>query len=233
MDLLAEVTGSAVRADVLAIVYSSPDRGWSPGEVAHLSQRRSQVISREMRRLADLGFLKPGSKDRERLYRADMADPVVRELAGFVRQTRGSVPSIRQALSRLRSPVLAWIVGPRALRSSPVSVETSDLIVLTGAPRSLVQLQLAGTTGPSVNVHCMSMREWIVRLEKGDVLIRQVRRARKQWIVGGWEQLVQKERAQIEAARTLRAALSNWREDLSDEWDEDWDPSAARPNGQP
>lgn len=83
-----------------------------------------------------------------------------------------------------------------------------------------------------MKVHCMSMREWLVRLEKGDVLIRQMRRARKQWIVGGWEELVERERAQIDAARALKAALTNWREDLSDEWDEDWDPSPAQSNGQ-
>lgn len=73
----------------------------------------------------------------------------------------------------------------------------------------------------------MSLREWIARLEKGDVDLRRARRARKLWILGSWDELVERERAQLESTRTLKRVLANWREELSDEWDEEWDPTSA------
>ncbi|HEX9436073.1 MAG TPA: hypothetical protein VGA16_02795 [Candidatus Limnocylindria bacterium] len=103
----------------------------------------------------------------------------------------------------------------------------SALIVLTSAPKALVRVQLAGLAGDGVEIHCLSVREWITRLEKGDVSLRRARRARKLWVLGSWEELVRREGVELDARRTLTAALANWREELSDEWDEDWDPFAS------
>ena len=71
----------------------------------------------------------------------------------------------------------------------------------------------------------MSAREWVARLDKGDVLLRHARRARKIWVLGSWSELVAKERAVIESRRTLEHAIANWREELSDDWDDEWDPA--------
>lgn len=75
----------------------------------------------------------------------------------------------------------------------------------------------------------MSIREWVARLEKGDVYLRRARRARKLWVLGSWEELVAGERAELESKRLVSSARRNWREELSDEWDEDWDPFAPIP----
>jgi hypothetical protein len=235
VDLLAAVTGSGVRADVLAILHADPTKVWTSSEVGRAARRRSHVVERELRRLAERGLVRVTAADNKRLYSADLRDPVARGLARFVRQTRGSIPRIRGALEKLRSPVLAWTISSqtqgarnpaRGIRS-----DVFDLIVLTAVPRSLVRIQLTGLVGREVTVHCMSLREWLARLEKGDVFIRRARRARKQWVVGSWEELAQRERAQLDSARALKAAVANWREELSDEWDEDWDPMPGSGRG--
>ena len=101
--------------------------------------------------------------------------------------------------------------------------------MLTTAPKSLVRLQLAKLTDPSTDLHVMSVNEWVTRLDKGDVFLRRARRARKLWIVGNWDELTRRERAEIESKKLLQVVRRNWREELSDEWDEDWDPAAAVP----
>ncbi len=75
----------------------------------------------------------------------------------------------------------------------------------------------------------MSLREWVARLEKGELFLRHARRVRKLWVLGSWEALVSRERAELESKRLLRSVVGNWREELSDEWDEDWDPFAPLP----
>jgi hypothetical protein len=80
-----------------------------------------------------------------------------------------------------------------------------------------------------MEIQCMSMHEWVVRLQKGDVFLRRARRARKLWILGSWDELTAREQTEMESRRLLRFAVANWREELSDEWDEEWDPFRTIP----
>ncbi|MGH2378272.1 MAG: hypothetical protein ACRDGT_07320 [Candidatus Limnocylindria bacterium] len=72
----------------------------------------------------------------------------------------------------------------------------------------------------------MSAAEWVTRLTRRDVLVHSARRGRKTWIRGCSSQLVRLERAQQDARTTFDNAVANWRDELSDDWDEDWDPIA-------
>ena len=225
IDTLTAVIGSRVRADVLAVLHGDPNRVWTAMEIATMTRRRTYVVERELRRLRAGGLIRAVPADHKRLYSAEPFDPVARDLARFVRQTRGPIPAIRRALEGLRSPVLSWMTsaGAALMNASTVSPDPV-LVALTSAPRSLVRIQLEGTVEPEVRVHGMSVREWVTRLERGDLTVRRLRRGRKQWIIGSWGELIQRERRQLQSARTLRSAVENWREELSDEWDEDWDP---------
>ncbi len=158
--------------------------------------------------------------DGRRSYEPDLAAPAARELAALVRQTRGRIPLIRHALVALRTPTLAWALPSSGTERS----RRFELVVLTGAPRSLVRVQLADLVPRDCQVHSMSTREWVARLDKGDVDLRRLRRSRKLWIRGSWEELLAAERGVLEAKRLLQRATSNWQEELSDDWDDSWDP---------
>jgi DNA-binding MarR family transcriptional regulator len=230
MDLLAAITGSRVRADVLAALFSSAPRSWNASELGRAARRPHQLVERELKRLAGAGFVRAWVSDRRRRYDPETGGPAARELARFVRQSRGRIPRIRHALVGLRSRTLAWAVPGSVFpavagRGRP----RSALVVLTSAPRSLVRVQLAHVAGDDLDIQCMSVREWVTRLDKGDVLLRRVRRSRKVWVLGSWEDLAAREQAELESRRILRSAMVNWREELSDEWDDDWDPFAPAP----
>lgn len=225
MDVLALLTGSRVRADVLTAMFGGRSRSWRPLELERATRRPHSPIYRELRRLATAGLLHVTLREGKRTYEPDADGPVARELTRLVLQTRGRVPKVRHALIQLRSRTIAWAcgsaVGPARGRSA--------LIVLTGAPKSLVRVQLANLIEPTTELHCMSVPEWVARLEKGDLLVTRARRARKLWILGSWEELTSRERSELGSKELLRTVRRNWREELSDEWDEDWDPFARVP----
>jgi hypothetical protein len=229
MDLLTSITGSRVRADVLAALFGGVARVWMPNELGRVARHPRQVVNRELKRLAATGLIRARLADGRRHYEADREGPISRELFRLVRQTRGRIPRIRHALVALRSPTLAWVVGPSQDRRIGPWRRKLELIVVTGAPRSLVRVQLADLIDKTTELSCMSIREWVTRLEKGDVLLRRARRGHKLWVLGDWETLTSRERAVIESDRLLRDTVANWREELSDEWDEDWDPFAPVP----
>ncbi len=231
VDLLASLTGSRVRADVLAALFGARARPWKTMELGRVTRRPHQLVSREVHRLVTAGVLRARIFDGKRHYEPDPDAPVARELVGLVRQTRGRIPRIRRVVVALRSRAIVWAVSGRVaeVAAKDNARARSILFVLTGAPKALVRVQLADVMPEDMELQCMSIREWIARLEKGDVLLRRARRARKLWILGRWEDLVARERATLEARRLLRSALTNWREELSDDWDEDWDPFAPAP----
>ena len=229
MDILAVLTGSRVRADVLALAFGPHRRVWNAMDLGRAARHPHQVVRRELQRLVTAGLIRTRTEDGVRHYETDADVPISREVALLVQQTRGRVPRIRHVLVHLRSRTIAWLVdgtaaGPGASRKAGAS-----LLVLTSAPRSLVKVQLANALGKDLELHCMSIREWVARLDKGDVFLRQARRARKVWVLGSWADLIERERAELESRRWMPSLLQNWREELSDEWDDDWDPFAPRP----
>lgn len=198
-------------------------------ELGRTTHQPHQLVCRELNRLKTVGLLRIRVLGGKRHYEPDPDGPVARELGRLIQQTRGRIPRVRHALVTLRSPTLAWVVPaerPRPIRTGRRKVE---LIVLTGAPRSLVRVQLADVLDPETEIHCMSIREWVARLQKGDVFLRGARRGRKLWVLGSWEALLAREQAALDASRLLRSVAADWREELSDEWDEDWDPFAPVP----
>ncbi len=134
--------------------------------------------------------------------------------------------------SRVRGDALAALFGPTPHRSSlsdlgraighPHQVVERQLRVLVET--GLVRVQLADLVGRECLLECVSVREWVTRLEKGDVELRRARRARKLWILGSWEDLLAGERAVLGSKRDLHRAIASWREELSDDWYDSWDP---------
>lgn len=226
MDALHGILGSELRSDVLAALFSDDTRTWRLNELSKAAKRPPPNVLRELEWLADVGIVSLRLLDGKRAYDVDLTSPLARQLGQFVRQARGCVPDMRQALQRLSLPVTAWLTraAPVPSGSAATDAPRSDLIVLSYAPRSLIQLHLANVVGRDIRMFPMSVAEWMARLQKGEVVARRARRARKLWVVGSWEELVRLERHHLESKRTLQAAMTDWREDLSDEWDEDWDP---------
>lgn len=232
MDLLSSITGSRVRADVLAALFASERRSHGASELGRWMRLPRQLVHRELKRLAAAGVVRVSKAAGRRQYERDVDTPVARELVRLIRQTRGRIPRIRHALVSLRSPSLAWLVAApagAAIGSGRRGERTAHLFVLTGAPRSLVRVQLANIVDRTTEVHSMSVREWVARLEKGDVLLRDVRRGQKLWVLGSWETLLAREHVELGAKHRSRSAVANWRGEPSDEWDEDWDPFAPVP----
>jgi hypothetical protein len=197
-------------------------------ELERATRRGHSPLKRELKRLVSAGLLRTRVSDGKRLYEPNEDGPVAREVARLVRQTRGRVPRIRHALIQLRSRTIAWVIAAGFADPDGARSAQRTLVVVTSAPKSLVRVQLSGLC-PGMEIQCMSMHEWVVRLQKGDVFLRRARRARKLWILGSWDELTAREQTEMESRRLLRFAVANWREELSDEWDEEWDPFRTIP----
>jgi hypothetical protein len=178
---------------------------------------------------------------------SDASNAASRSSAGSSAATRGSVASSaspsRRGSSVLGAPVRSdgdvrfapneHRVEPNGHRQASNGLSavgrTLGLVVLTSAPRSLVAVQLSGHLASDAGLTVLTMAEWLTALERGDPFLRRCRRGRKLWVLGSWDELVRREHSELEMRDTKKLVLADWREELSDDWDEDWDPAAAAP----
>ncbi len=231
-DVLLTVTGSRARAAILAGLFAAAPRWWGPSEIARASGQPHQTASAELRRLRAVGLVRLAEMSGRDRYYPETEDPIAVELARFIRQTRGRIPALRAALESFESPSIAWITEVPASASSKVvrsgggsPDSRAELFVLTSVPTRLIRAHLLASGGADLGVQAMSAAEWVARLARRDVLVHVARRASKTWVRGSSGELIRWERAQRDARTTLSRAVANWRDELSDAWDEDWDPT--------
>lgn len=217
MDVLGSLTGSAARADILDALFIGRRRRWGPSELGRAARQPHQAVQKELRRLLGAGLVRVTSIDGRRLYEPATDDPVVRDLARFVHQTRGRIPDVRRVLEAEKAPSLAWILTDAS--------KVRALVVLSAIPKRVVEAKIGGLAGGHVTLHPMSIGEWVARLRKSETFVRYARRAPKLWVIGSGEELIRWEQRCESARTTLARAVQDWRAELSDEWDEDWDPS--------
>jgi hypothetical protein len=135
----------------------------------------------------------------------------------------------REAATAVDANALVWMHGPYAEVPSPLA--TIRLAAITRESRVMRERLRELGSEPDMMRHrlvidSMSIDEWVTRLEKREMRLLAIRRAQRLWLLGDTEALRRLERNEIEARRTLKHAIENWREELSDEWDEDFDPFA-------
>lgn len=196
-------------------------------ELARATGHPHQDVRVELERLVAAGLVRVALIQGRRQYEPETDDPIARALASFVHQTRGRVPALRRLLEQMRPRSLAWLTCAPGVSSNGSSPHA--LVVLTGAPRRVVHARLGPMAGPDLAIRSMTIAEWVTCLQKGELFARRTRRGPKLWVLGSPEELVRWEQQHHTSRATLEAALRDWREQLSDDWDDGWDPDAPDP----
>lgn len=224
MQELLTITGSRARAGILTALLREGDGARTAAELTRAAGVKGFGVRREIRRLLDAGLIRKAPIHTSRVhYQVDPSFTGLPELRRFVRITAGTAGRIRRALLEIDDDQLAWAYGRYAVSSFDSFV--IDLVVLTRQKRKVVKSLASLTTGHQIRPLVVSVAEWVNRLEKKELRTRAIRRSYRLWILGDDEQLVREEQRYISSRKTLQHAIANWREELSDEWDDDWDPS--------
>ena len=192
-------------------------------------------VERELDRLVAAGVVKrgvagrvtvrrtSGSESYKRPYSADPACPIYLELRRIALLSRGAASTIRSALPEHAR--LAWITGPYALgRARPQ--DPIEVAVIASAAKRTIETVIAGLDEMlrrPVRPIVIFKSEWVARHDKRELTVRRLRSGPKLWLRGDRDALRAMEAGVRESRELLRQALAN-ADDLTDEWDEDWDP---------
>lgn len=189
---------------------------------------RHSPVQRELKRLMAEGLVRrrPSHGRQGTRYMADPSAHGYLELRRLVLVTTGLGARIGEVVDRIDPHALVWLHGPYTEEAAPLIAPR--VVALTAEARQVRrQLQaLEMEPGRRLILDVMSTDEWSFRVERREMRALAIRRSQRLWLRGDGNALRRAERWSTDSRRSAREAIRNWREELSDEWDEDFDPDA-------
>lgn len=176
------------RRRVLGLLLLHPDESLHGREIARRTGLPPGTLTRELKRLADVGLLKCERRGNQLAYSANRQSPIFEELAGILRKTSGLADVVAEALEPLTDSIdVAFIFGSVA-RGTETQGSDIDLMIIGSVDFGVVvdalhlaQQQLSRDINPKV----FAPRDWRNRLEKRDSFLREVVAGKKLFLIGG------------------------------------------------
>ena len=230
---MLEIAGSRCRAAILSALFGEDAHAYSLSDLSRRSGLRHSAVLRELTRLVRSGLVRRWTwddTDPSPKYEADRSSPGYQELRRLVLVRTGRAARIRESLAAADARQLAWIHGPYAELMLPFA-HGLRVVAITRVQREVRDAlrRAEERIHRRIAADVMSIEEWTSRLQSRDMRLLSVRRAQRLWLLGDGEALRRAERTAIVSRSALKNAIENWREELSDEWDEDFDPSRRAP----
>jgi DNA-binding Lrp family transcriptional regulator len=236
-DALDILAGSRARAGIIALLFGDDPRARHQREIARETGAPLRTVQRELERLVVAGLVVRGKavgttyrrtdqiESYKRPYFADRSHPIHAELRAIAMKVRGAAARIREGLpDRAR---LAWISGKSALGHARPQ-DAVELVVI-GHPKKLIERtleQVGAQLGRQVRTTVIYQDEWVARLDKRELTVMRLRRGPKLWLRGDGLALFEMEKRQREGKQLIQQVLASGL-DLTDDWDEDLDPSES------
>lgn len=190
--MLETITGSKLRAKVLAWLFTHPDQHYFVRQLSGLLEEDSTNISRELIRLEKTGILLSTKEGRQKYYRVNNNSPVYYELHGLVVKTTGLADVLRAALQPAREQIkLAIIFGSMA---SSHEGEASDIdVMIIGSISFEEAVSLLSPAeeklGREINAVVYPLSEFRIKFKEGHHFIRTVIEDTKIFLVGDESEL--------------------------------------------
>lgn len=174
---LASVLLPVYRRRVLGLLLLRPEEALHGREIARRTGLPAGTVTRELRKLAEVGLLQRERRGNQQVYRANTGSPVFSELAGILRKTSGLADVLAQALAPAAPKLrVAFIFGSIAQgRESAGSDVDLMLIGDLGFSQAVELLHAAqATLGREVNPKVFTASEFASKAATeaflGDVL---------------------------------------------------------------
>jgi predicted nucleotidyltransferase len=176
------------RRRVLGLLLLHPDESLHGREIARRTGFPPGTLTRELKRLADVGLLNCERRGNQLAYSANRQSPIFEELAGILRKTSGLADVVAEALKPLADGIdVAFIFGSVA-RGTETQGSDLDLMIIGSVDFGVVvdalhlaQQQLSRDINPKV----FTPRDWRNSLERRDPFLREVVADKKLFLMGG------------------------------------------------
>jgi predicted nucleotidyltransferase len=190
---LANTLLPGYRRRVLGLLLLRPTEALHGREIARRTGLPAGTLTRELKRLADVGLLKREKRGNQQVYSADTSCAVFSELAGILKKTSGLADVIAEALRPAVAQVrVAFIFGSMAQGRETGASDVDVLIVGEATFAEVVQLlyPTQEVLGREVNAKVFSATEFRAK-SKTEPFLRDVLSKPKIFLMGNEHDLAE------------------------------------------
>jgi predicted nucleotidyltransferase len=184
---LASTLFPGYRRRVLGLLLLRPEEALHGREIARRTGLPAGTLTRELKRLADVGLLKREKRGNQQVYLADTSCPVFNEVAGILRKTSGLGDVLAEALASVLHRLRAAFVFGSIAQGSETSSSDVDLMLIgdIGFAEAVNLLYPAeATLGREVNPKVFTVAEFSTKAGV-EPFLRDMLAKPKIFIVGG------------------------------------------------
>jgi predicted nucleotidyltransferase len=160
---LATVLFPAYRRRVLGLLLLRPDEALHGREIARRTGLPAGTLTRELKRLTEVGLLKREKRGNQQVYSADTSCPVFEEVSGILRKTSGLADVLAEALAPAAKQLRAAFVFGSMAQGREIGASDVDLLVIgdVGFAEAVELLHpTQATLGREVNVKVFTRAEF-------------------------------------------------------------------------
>jgi len=127
---LASTLLPGYRRRVLGLLLLRPDEALHGREIARRTGLPAGTLTRELKRLADVGLLKREKRGNQQVYSADTSCPVFNEVAGILRKTSGLADVLAEALAPAAQQLRVAFVFGSIAQGREIGASDVDLMLI-------------------------------------------------------------------------------------------------------
>ena len=184
---LASTLLPGYRRRVLGLLLLRPEEALHGREIARRTGLPAGTLTRELKRLADVGLLKRERRGNQLVYRANTSCPVFNEVAGILRKTSGLADVLAEALAPAAQQVrVAFVFGSMAQGRESGASDVDVMLIGDIGFAEVVNLlyPVQATLGREVNPKVFTAVEFSTKVTT-EPFLRDVLAKPKIFLIGG------------------------------------------------
>jgi predicted nucleotidyltransferase len=204
---LAALLFPGYRRRVLGLLFLRPDEALHGRDIGRRTGLSSGALTRELKRLVEVGLLERESRGNQVLYRANRASPVFEEIAAILRKTSGMADELARALAPFGDRIrVAFVFGSMARGSQEAGSDIDVLVIGDADFGSVVDAVYPAqkSLGREINPKVFSVGEWNAKIQAKGAFTTDVLRKPKVFLVGDEDDLAALSGAKSRSNRAKR-----------------------------
>jgi len=163
---------SKIRQKILVRFFSDESRRFYINEMARLTGTTQGTCRRELNRLVDMGILTTSREGNLLYYTVNKQHPLYKEFRSIIQKTIGIEAMLRNALSRVKGLVYAFIFGSYAKKEFRHESDIDVVIIGTISEDRLIKVfrDIEKVTDREFNYHMYTLGEFKRKLRSNSFL---------------------------------------------------------------
>jgi len=179
--MLEKLFTSGIRADIMSLLFNSPEEKFYVREIARLVRKNPSGVKKELDKLEKIGLVTSEKEGNLKYFKANKDSSLFPELKGLIAKSLGLPGALKSALKASEAKT-AFIYGPYAEDSNAPAL---DLFIVSDSNHLKKNLEdIEKRFGREINYTVMCESEYKTKKKTGDRQLKKLLNAKKLLLFG-------------------------------------------------